>query len=322
MEGCDRRWSGGRWLATFRYAVREASKLTNQVARTAVLAKELCLVAQSSCQPEEEVSSALQSRHLVAWSGLKTRSQLLGGQLLQPILVHLRPVVRVAREETLESVSEDHGYIVFGNATYSLEHLQSRNGNALGSSVHPPILLALVAPLGASSSVKQDADEEEVDQASAALGVVDFFRPRGEELGNPVAASHTEVLIPAVARDARERGVIISLQSQSVIGAFPRVLSPPIAPREVCQWVQGAPPQHVRGAPGMTPDQQASGTKTTTASTSLRRKQASEKITPAQQSIPLWQTRTGGHSFVSLLAGQPKPKPKPRRTGLESANVP
>lgn len=95
----------GNRLAAFRYAAREISKLTNQVTRTAVLAKELRLVAQSTRQTEEEVSSALQSGHFVARSRLKTRSQLLGGQLSQPILVHLRPVVRVAREETLKSFS-------------------------------------------------------------------------------------------------------------------------------------------------------------------------------------------------------------------------
>lgn len=110
--------------------------------------------------------------------------------------------------------------------TYGLEHLQTGNSDTLRSSIHPSILLALVAPLGASAGVEENTDEEQVDQASAALGVVDFLGPRGEELGNAIPATHAEVLVPAVARDAGERSVVVPLEA--VLADF-RVIRIPIA---------------------------------------------------------------------------------------------
>lgn len=102
-------------------------------------------------------------------------------------------------------------FFLLGRETDGFEHLQTGDGETLGATVNATVLLALVAPLGSGSGVEEDADEEEVYEAAAALGGVDFVGPGGEELGDAVAAADAEMLVAAVARDGGEWSIVVSL---------------------------------------------------------------------------------------------------------------
>lgn len=97
--------------------------------------------------------------------------------------------------------------------TYGLEHVQRGDGNAFGPTVDAPILNALVAPLGPCASVQQYADQEKVEHPLALLRVIDLLRPRRQKVCDSVSPTNAEMLVPAMARDGRERGIVVTLHS-------------------------------------------------------------------------------------------------------------
>lgn len=95
--------------------------------------------------------------------------------------------------------------------TYCLEHLQTCNSNTLRSPVDTAIFCALVAPLSPGTSVQQHADQEQINQTAALFGIVSAV-PRGQQMRNPISSTHTKVLVSAMARDTRKRGIVVSLR--------------------------------------------------------------------------------------------------------------
>ena len=69
----------------------------------AIIAKIFCLVSQGSRQADEQLGAAGEAGKFVARTGLEPGFQLLNGQGLEPNLVDLGLVGRVAREESLET---------------------------------------------------------------------------------------------------------------------------------------------------------------------------------------------------------------------------
>lgn len=97
--------------------------------------------------------------------------------------------------------------------TYLLEHIQACNSKPFGPSVRLSIIVALVAPLSASTGVKQHTDKEEINQASAAFRLINLSRPASQKLCHTVFVTHTKVLISSVSRDGGERRFVVSLAS-------------------------------------------------------------------------------------------------------------
>lgn len=87
------------------------TKLTNNISRTAILAKVVLLLVERSRQPNEEFRTALQSSHLVSGTRLKPGRKLLWGQFSQSNLVDLRPVRRVSGKQPLRLVSHPYGFM-------------------------------------------------------------------------------------------------------------------------------------------------------------------------------------------------------------------
>ena len=106
-----------------------------------------------------------------------------------------------------------------GASAYCLEHFQASDCESFGPPVDATVLVALVAPLSACTSVKQYTDQEQIDQATATLGVVDLRGPCCQEVGDAISTTNREVLVPAVAGDAGEGCIIVSLSAVSVHGA-------------------------------------------------------------------------------------------------------
>jgi len=100
---------------------------------------------------------------------------------------------------------------IFPLSAYRLEHLQTRHGDAFGPSVNFAVLPALEAPLGARASIKKHAHKEQVDQPPAPLCIVDILGESRQELSYAVAAADSKVLMAAMGRNARKRGVVVSL---------------------------------------------------------------------------------------------------------------
>jgi len=100
--------------------------------------------------------------------------------------------------------------------THVFEHFQAGNGNALRAAICHAILQAPVAPLSAGTGVEQDTDENQVDQATAALVVVDRLGHRRQQFGDTVAAADGKMLVPAVWWDGVEGGIIIALAKREM----------------------------------------------------------------------------------------------------------
>jgi hypothetical protein len=141
------------------------------------------LVLQRLGETEKEVGATLEAVNGVCVGDLQATCHGCNVQLPQSRTVDLTGLLGVAAE------------------CAGLEHLETGYGETLAAAVDLARLLALVLPLGSSAGVEEDGDEEQVQQATCPLLVVDSGRPRGHELVDSRSATHVEVLPPTVRGD-------------------------------------------------------------------------------------------------------------------------
>lgn len=78
-----------------------SNRLTNHVSGTAIGAKELRLVMESTSQANEQISASLNASYVISGSGLETCGEFLNRQSLEAFLVDLKLIAGVSRKETL-----------------------------------------------------------------------------------------------------------------------------------------------------------------------------------------------------------------------------
>ena len=98
----------------------------------------------------------------------------------------------------------------------ALNNLEARDAQPLRARITRPRARLFVAPRVAGAGVEEHRDQEQVDQATRALLVVDRLGPRLHELVDAGSAADVEVLPPAVRRDRGVVSVEVALQHRSV----------------------------------------------------------------------------------------------------------
>lgn len=176
---------------------------TKHVSRARLETKDL-LVLKRVGKPQQETGAPFEAVQGVLAGHLQAASHDSRVELPETCAVHLAGLSRVAAEDA------------------GLEHLQTGDGKPLASAVDSARLLALVLPLGAGACVEEDGDEEQVEQATGALLVVDRGRPRGHELVDSRAAADVKVLPAAVGGDRGVVGRIVALHRISLALAMGR----------------------------------------------------------------------------------------------------